>query len=97
MYYDVTAVKYVEDYRLEITFANGRSGVVDFRNYIKKGGVFAQLAEPGFFRKVSINRDLGVITWGNKVDLAPEVLYAEATGEPLPAWMETEAEIKKTA
>jgi hypothetical protein len=38
-----------------------------------------------------------VITWGNEVDLAPEVLYAEATGEPLPAWMETEAEIKQTA
>jgi hypothetical protein len=97
MYYDVTAVKYVEDYRLEITFANGRSGVVDFRTYIEKGGVFAPLAEPEYFRGFSINRDLGVITWGNEVDLAPEVLYAEATGEPLPAWMETEAEIKQTA
>ena len=97
MYYDVTEVKYAGDYRLEITFENGKSGTVDFRKYIEKGGVFSPLAEPEYFRKFSINRELGVITWGNEVDLAPETLYTEATQEPLPGWMTPEAEAKKTA
>lgn len=97
MYYDVTEAKYLEGYRLKIDFENGKSGMVDFQKYIEQGGIFAKLAEPEYFRKFSINLDLGVITWGNEVDIAPEVLYAEATGEPLPAWMETETKIKKTA
>lgn len=99
MYYDVKEAKYVGDYRLQITFENGKSGTVDFRKYIERGGVFSRLAEPEYFREFSINRELGVITWSNEVDLAPETLYAEATQEPLPGWMGAgaEAEVKKTA
>ena len=43
-----------------------------------------------FFRKFSVNEELGVLTWENEVDIAPETLYAEATGEPLPQWMTNE-------
>jgi len=38
MSYDVIAARYVEDYKLHLTFENGRSGVVDFLKYIHKGG-----------------------------------------------------------
>jgi hypothetical protein len=97
MYYDVTAAKYLGDYRLEIIFENGKSGMVDFRKLIERGGVFAALEDPDYFRQFEINRELGVITWGNQVDIAPETLYHEATGESLPGWMTPEPEIKKTA
>jgi hypothetical protein len=97
MYYDVTAAKYLGDYRLEITFENGKSGMVDFRKYIERGGVFAALEDPDYFRQFEINRELGVITWGNMADIAPETLYHEATGESLPHWMTPVPEIKKTA
>lgn len=50
-----------------------------------------------FFKRFEINRELGVITWGGEVDLAPETLYAEATGEPLPGWMTENGEGKQTA
>jgi len=42
-----------------------------------------------FFREFSINRELGVLTWGDgEVDIAPETLYAEATKSQLPDWMD---------
>ena len=97
MYYDVKEAKYAGDYRLEITFENGKSGIVDFRKYIEKGGVYSRLSAPEYFQRFFINRELGVLTWDNEVDLAPETLYAEATKEPLPGWMAPEAEVKRTA
>lgn len=39
-----------------------------------------------------MNKELGVLTWGDEVDVAPETLYAEATRSGLPAWMDPEEE-----
>ena len=97
MSYDVIAARYVEDYKLHLTFENGRSGVVDFLKYIHKGGVFALLEDLYFFKQFTINGELGIIIWGDAVAVAPEILYAEATGEPLPRWMSKAEEVKKTA
>ncbi len=97
MYYDVIAARYVEDYKLHLTFENGKSGLVDFLKYIQKGGVFAPLENLDSFKKFTINKELGVITWEETVDVAPEVLYAEATREPLPHWMSEAEEVKRTA
>jgi hypothetical protein len=97
MYYDVIEAIYVEDYKLHLTFENGRSGVVDFLKYIQKGGIFAPLKDLDFFIQFTINHDLGIVTWGDTVDIAPEILYAEATQEPLPSWMLDSEKIKKTA
>ena len=44
--------------------------------------------DPNVFRKASINRDLGIATWEDEVDIAPETVYSLATGSPLPDWME---------
>jgi len=35
-------------------------------------------------------RGLGVLTWGDEIDIAPETVYAEATGTPLPGWMNSQ-------
>ena len=41
-----------------------------------------------FFKNLKINEELGVLTWGDEIDIAPETLYAEATNSPLPDWMQ---------
>ncbi len=55
MSYDVIAARYVEDYKLQLIFENGKSGMVDFLKYIHKGGVFAPLEDLDFFKQFTIN------------------------------------------
>ncbi len=90
MIHDVVSARYLADYKIEVTFDNGRGGVVDFARYAERGGVFERFRDIEFFRKFRVNEELGVLTWENEVDIAPETLYAEATGEPLPQWMTNE-------
>ncbi len=88
MYHDVTNVKCLDDFRLELTFDDGRSGVMDCKPLVAKGGVFARLRDPEVFRRARVNDELGVVTWDDEVDIAPETAYSLATGAPLPEWME---------
>ncbi len=97
MYIDIISAKYKGEYKIELTFENGRSGVVDFTKYIEKGGVFSQLSDIEFFKEFQVNKELGVLTWKDEIDIAPEVLYSESTGESLPVWMEEENDLKETA
>ncbi|MBT8368332.1 MAG: DUF2442 domain-containing protein [Deltaproteobacteria bacterium] len=41
-----------------------------------------------FLKNFTINEELGIITWQDKLDVSPETLYSEATGAPLPYWVE---------
>ena len=66
----------------------GRSRVIQDGNIIEKGGVFSVLRDPNVFNKAVIHKELGVITWNNEIDIAPETAYSMATGTPLPEWME---------
>ena len=87
MSYDVTSAEHVGDYKLKLSFENGRSGVVDFAGYVRRGGVFSKLQDLAFFKAFHVNAELGTVCWGDELDVAPETLYSEATGEPLPSWM----------
>ena len=96
MYYDAVSAEYLEDYKLKIWFADGKSGIVDFTRFIRKGGIFGKLVDLENFKRFTVNQELGVITWDGEIDIAPETLYSEATQEPLPQWVER-AELKKSA
>jgi hypothetical protein len=96
MHYDVVSAEYVDDFRLKIWFADGKSGIVDFTPYIRKGGIFGKLGDLEIFKRFMVNQELGVITWDGEIDIAPETLYSEATQEPLPQWVE-KAELKRSA
>ncbi len=87
MIHDVVSAEYRDGYRIEVVFDDGRGGVVDFSEYAERGGVFERFRDIEFFRNFRVNEELGILTWGDDVDIAPETLYAEATGEPLPEWM----------
>jgi len=88
--YDVVDAKYIDGYEIEVTFENGRKGIVNFEGYAEKGGVFGRLAELEYLKDFHINRVLGVLSWRDEVDIAPEALYHEATGEPFPEWIDIE-------
>ena len=87
MFPRVTNVRHIQDYVLELTFSNGVRAKLDFRSKIVgRGGVFAPLEDINFFRRVRVDPEVGTLVWPNDVDLDPDVLYSQATGEPLPVF-----------
>ena len=92
MLHDVVSATYQGDYRIELEFDDGLRGIVDFSKYLESGGVFERFKDLEFFHNFKINNEIGVLTWGDEIDIAPETLYAKATGTPLPAWMKPEEE-----
>ncbi len=88
MIHDVVKTGYKAGYKIQLVFDDGKAGLVDFSKFIEKGGVFKKLEDCEFFKNFSINKDLGVISWNNEIDMAPETLYSEVTNTPLPEWME---------
>jgi len=75
MLYDIVNAEYIENYKIKISFENGRYGVVDFSDYVKKGGVFNKFKNINFFKNFVVNNELGTIVWGDEIDVAPETLY----------------------
>ena len=92
---DVVSATYKGKYKIEITFEDGKKGIVDFSKYLDKGGVFSRFRDINFFKSFKVNSELGVLSWGNVVDVAPETLYSEATGMPLPNWMKEDEALGK--
>ncbi len=86
---DVISANYKGGYKIEVTFEDGATGVVDFSKYLSRGSVFERFKDIEFFKNFKINEELGVLTWEDAVDIAPETLYAEATNSPLPDWMDS--------
>ena len=88
MYHDVVKIKCLKNYRLEVTFDDGKYGILDCKPFIEKGGVFSILQNSDVFNQAKIHKELGIITWKNEIDIAPETVYNLVTGTPLPEWME---------
>ena len=77
-------VRHLGEYRLGLTFADGTTGEIDFRERILgRGGVFQALQDIEFFKRVSVDQEAGTIVWPNGVDFCPDVLYSLVTGKPI--------------
>lgn len=72
---DVVEVRYVRDYTLWVKFEDGTAGEVDLTASLR-GPVFEPLRDPEYFRRVSVDPEIGTIVWPNGADIAPETLYA---------------------
>ncbi|MCF8038436.1 MAG: DUF2442 domain-containing protein [Desulfohalobiaceae bacterium] len=94
---DVISANYMGEYKIELMFEDGATGVIDFSKYLSKGGVFKKFKDIEFFKDFKINEELGVLTWGDEVDIAPETLYAEATNSSLPDWMDSNGKQNSSA
>ena len=81
---DVIAVIPLDGYRLRLRFEDGAAGEVDVAELIQFRGVFAALREKAVFDQVRVDPELGTVVWPGGGDLDPDVLYALATGEPIP-------------
>jgi hypothetical protein len=92
MLVDAVDVKYIEHYTLEVTFETGEKGLLDLSFLTHEGGVFERFKDIDYFKKVYVNKELGVLCWPGDVDIAPETVYSLATGKPLPDWMEAESD-----
>lgn len=83
MYYDIVKAEYLSDYKIKVSFADGSSGIADLKAIISRGGIFSELKNLDNFKNFSIHEELKVLTWQNKIDIAPETLYALAVGEKI--------------
>jgi hypothetical protein len=72
---NVTSVRPLKNYQLQVTFEDGTSGLVSLKDRLF-GTVFEPLRDPGMFRQVSVD-EFGAICWPNGADLAPDALYEQ--------------------
>jgi len=72
MFLEVSKAVYLDDYRISLTFNNGVSKIVDFKNELI-GTVYEPLKELDFFKNFEIKYN--TIEWANGADYAPEYLY----------------------
>ena len=76
------------NYRLRVRFDDGVEGDVDLSRLVGQG-VFAAWRDPAQFARVRVNAD-GAAEWPGEIDLCPDQLYLEVTGQPVellfPAW-----------
>jgi Protein of unknown function (DUF2442) len=89
MIHDVVSAEYRGDYRIELSFDDGKRGIVDFTKYVEQGGAFQGRRDPTVLQRFHVNDELGVLMWEGNIDIASETLYADAANTPLPEWMDS--------
>ena len=70
----ITEARYLNAYRIEVAFNNGKKGIADLVDALN-GTVFEPLKNPEAFANFKIDPDLETIVWENGADLAPEYIY----------------------
>ena len=69
-------VRPLEGFRIELTFSDGTSGIVDLAGLVAREGTMVRpLADPDYFERVFL--EAGAPTWPNGFDLAPWALHDE--------------------
>lgn len=73
-----TAVKkanYISDYKIQLDFNNGKSGIADLEQTLQKDtrALFAELKNTTIFKNFNLQHD--TVIWPNGLDLAPEYLF----------------------
>ena len=77
MFLHVTNARYVEGYKVQVSFNNGREGVADLAS-ILKGPVFELLKNKSKFSAFIVDEELETLVWPNGADVAPEYIYFQA-------------------
>ncbi|MEW5694215.1 MAG: DUF2442 domain-containing protein [Candidatus Hydrogenedentota bacterium] len=75
----ITKITVLEDYRIEITFADNTCGIVDL-SQLAGHGVFSLWNDKEVFRQVKIGQH-GELVWPGDIDLCPDSLYMKVTGK----------------
>jgi Protein of unknown function (DUF2442) len=73
----VTHMEVLPGFRLRVRFNDGTEGIVELADFLNSAsaGVFAALRDEGLFRRAQVR--LGVVTWPDNLDLAPDAMHRE--------------------
>ena len=71
----VVSVEATDDYRLELTFSNGETGVFDCVPLLDFG-VFHELRELDYFKQA--RAEGGTVVWPHEQDICPDTLYEDS-------------------
>ncbi len=77
MFLHITDAKYIEDYKVEVAFNNGKRGIADLSEALH-GDVFEPLKNQAIFSSFVVNKELETLVWPNGADLAPEYIFFQA-------------------
>jgi len=77
---DLSSVRPLDGYKLELTYSDGYVGVFDV-NELLKFEVFQPLKNIELFNQVK--KDHGAVVWNEEIDLCGDALYLQVTGETL--------------
>ncbi|MEI8570796.1 DUF2442 domain-containing protein [Methylomonas sp. LW13] len=77
MFLHINEAKYLDEYKVAVTFNDGKSGVADLSSALT-AGVFKVLQDKTEFAKLRVDEELDTISWPNGLDLAPEFVYFQA-------------------
>lgn len=83
---DVTSVRVLSRYIVEVGFADGEVKVVDLEPHLWGEAFEPLLQDYELFCSVAVDEDAGTITWPNGADISPRTLYREGRAAvPRPA------------
>ncbi len=74
MFLHILDAKYINDYKIQVTFNNGKSGVADLSEALD-GQIFQPLKNIDEFARFKVDAELETLVWPNGADLAPEYIY----------------------
>lgn len=77
MFLHVKKAKHIEQYKVQVTFSDGRKGVADLADALE-GEMFEPLRDIALFARLRVDEELETIVWPNGADLAPEFIYFQA-------------------
>ena len=75
---DLMTVNARDDYKLDLVFENGETGVFDCTPLLDFK-VFRELKDINYFKRVFVT--FGTVAWPNEQDICPDTLYLTATGK----------------
>lgn len=75
MFFAVTEVTPLKNYKLRLKFKNGEEKVFDMKPYLDIG-IFKTLRDETIFKTAKVNFD--TVEWVNEADIDPETLYYES-------------------
>lgn len=75
----IISVQVLQNYRADLTFDDGVSGVVDLSHLVGKG-VFEAWRDPVVFEQARVGNG-GELVWGDHIDICPDSLYLKITGK----------------
>ena len=74
MFLHVVDAKYLKDYKIEVSFNDGRKGVANLTDALT-GTIFEPLKKKSEFSTFTVDQELQTLVWPCGADLAPEYIY----------------------